>query len=241
MKLQGIKQGKVIQLEKELGIKDTEKVTLQVVKDHWWSNLKIRSVLSTIITGIGILYLLCSLTGQVKKDNRLGQSEIIIFSTILLLNSELIERLAKLQFSKDGMTVELEEKVETVQKKQDEQQEEIESIVAFLVKRSMTETDYAVLKELASEYPFIFDKAQEECRQIQKAFMCLRDLGLIEKASGEPLKKQDIEELPSPSPNLKAHVAITKRGRHCLALIERYSQNGQPKQLVNNGEKQVLV
>jgi hypothetical protein len=105
----------------------------------------------------------------------------------------------------------------------------------------MTETDYTVLKELASACDLEFDKAQEKCRQMQKAFMCLRDLGLIEKPSSEPLKKEDIEELPSPNPNLKTHIVVSPRGRHCLALIERYSQNNQPTVSTNNNEKQVLV
>ncbi|WNZ47367.1 hypothetical protein Q2T42_05905 [Leptolyngbya boryana CZ1] len=239
MQFKGIKQGKVIRLTTDAAIEDNNEVTLQVVKGNRWSSLRLRRVLSIIITSIGIFYLLLSLMGNIKKDDRLGQSEIIIFATILLLNSELIERLAKLQLGKDGMTLELKEKVETVQKKQDEQQEEIESIVAFLVKRSMNDGDYEVLKELASELSFAFDKAQEKSRQVQKAFLCLRDLGLIEKAGGELLKKEDIEELPSPSPNLKNHISITRRGRQCLVLIERYSQNNQPTPLNSSSGKQV--
>jgi hypothetical protein len=181
-------------------------------------NVQVRVVLSSLITVLGIIYLSLVLTGILSKD-KLGQTEIIIFTTIILLNSELVDRLAKLQFGKDGMTVELEEKVENVQKKQDEQQAEIEAIVAFLVKRAMTPTDYKLLGELASAYPLEFDREKNP----QPGLVCLCELGLIEYASGKPLKKGDIDLLPSPTPDLKSHIKVSTRGRQCLALVRRHA------------------
>jgi hypothetical protein len=178
---------------------------------------KVRVILSSIITILGIIYLSSVLMGGISKD-RLGQTEVIIFTTILLLNSEIVERLAKLQFGKEGMTVELEEKVEHVQKKQDEQQAEIEAIVAFLVKRAMTPTDYKLLRELASDYPLEFDKEKSP----QPGLVCLCELGLIERASGEPLKKGDIDLLPSPTRNIKSHIRVSNRGRQCLLLVKKH-------------------
>lgn len=178
-------------------------------------SLRPRSILSFFITAFGIAYLSLVLAGRVNKD-RLGQTEVIIFTTIFLFNSELIERLAKLQFGKDGMTVELEE----VKKKQDEQQAEIESMVAFLVKRAMNETDYDLLQKMASDCPLEFDRSKNSLRQ--SGLTCLCELGLIEKASGEPLSKGDIELLPSPTASLKSYIRVSNRGRECLLLVKKY-------------------
>jgi hypothetical protein len=188
-----------------------------------FENLQPRVILSFLITVFGITYLSLVLAGRVNKD-RLGQTEVIIFTTILLLNSELIERLAKLQFGKDGMTVELEE----VKKKQDDQQAEIESIVAFLVKRAMNEMDYDLLQKMASDYPLELDRSKDSSRH--GGLTCLCELGLIEKASGEPLYKGDIELLPSPTANLKSHIRVSDRGRQCLLLVKKYSvENSEQK------------
>lgn len=178
-------------------------------------SLRPRSILSFFITAFGIAYLSLVLAGRVNKD-RLGQTEVIIFTTIFLFNSEFIERLAKLQFGKDGMTVELEE----VKKKQDEQQAEIESMVAFLVKRAMNETDYDLLQKMASDCPLELDRSKNSLRQ--SGLTCLCELGLIEKASGEPLFKGDIELLPSPTASLKSYIRVSKRGRECLLLVKKY-------------------
>lgn len=175
-----------------------------------------RVFLSFLITAFGIAYLSLVLSGRVNKD-KLGQTEVIIFTTILLLNSELIERLAKLQLGKDGMTFELED----VKKKQDEQQAEIEAIVAFLVKRAMNETDYDLLQKMASDYPLELDRSKDPIRH--SGLTCLCELGLIERASGEPLHKGDIELLPSPTANLKSHIRVSNRGRQCLLLVEKHS------------------
>ena len=179
-------------------------------------SLRPRSVLSFFITAFGIAYLSLVLAGRVNNKDRLGQTEVIIFTTIFLFNSELIERLAKLQFGKDGMTVELEE----VKKKQDEQQAEIESMVAFLVKRAMNETDYDLLQKMASDCPLEFDRSKNSLQQ--SGLTCLCDLGLIEKASGEHLSKGDIELLPSPTASLKSYIRVSKRGRECLLLVKKY-------------------
>ena len=101
-------------------------------------HLRYRQILSGMITVFGLVYLLLVLIGFIAKD-RLGQTEVAIFITIILLNSEIIERLSKFTLGKDGMTVELEEKVGIVEERQEEisgiqkeQQEEIEHIAGFL-------------------------------------------------------------------------------------------------------------
>ena len=188
-----------------------------------FENLRPRAILSFFITVFGITYLSLVLAGRVNKD-RLGQTEVIIFTTIFLFNSEFIERLAKLQFSKDGMTVELEE----VKKKQDDQQAEIESIVAFLVKRAMNEMDYDLLQKMASDYPLELDRSKDSLRL--RGLTCLCELGLIEKACGKPLYKEDIELLPSPTANLKSYIKVSDRGRQCLLLVKKYSvENSEQK------------
>lgn len=96
MRFKGKREGNFIKISEDIGVKEGGEVDLEIVKKQWWNNLKSRAILSSFITGLGIFYLIFALTGQVKKDDRLGQSELIVFATILLLNSELIERLAKL-------------------------------------------------------------------------------------------------------------------------------------------------
>lgn len=69
-----------------------------------------RSILSFIITLFGLLYLLLLLSGQIDKESKRFQiPEVIIFTVVLLLNSENLQRLSKLQFGKDGVSLELNE------------------------------------------------------------------------------------------------------------------------------------
>ena len=49
----------------------------------------------------------------------------------------------------------------------------------------MTPTDYKLLLELASDYPLQFDREKNP----QPGLVCLCELGLIERVSGESLKK----------------------------------------------------
>lgn len=95
-----------------------------------------RPILSFFITVFGLIYLVLVLLGQVDQQSKRFQiPEVIIFTGILLLNSESWQRLSKLQVGKEGFSFELNElkqgqaeikqKQEKIQETQQEQRENI--------------------------------------------------------------------------------------------------------------------
>jgi hypothetical protein len=93
------------------------------------ANTNTRSFLSLVITLFGLIYLLLVLLGQVDKQSRRFQiPEVIIFTVVLLLNSESLQRLSKLQFGKEGISLELNEIKQNQEKIQAIQQEQRQSI-----------------------------------------------------------------------------------------------------------------
>lgn len=95
-----------------------------------------RPILSALITLFGLIYLLLVLLGQVDKQSKRFQiPEVIIFTVVLLINSESLQRLSKLQFGKEGVSFELNElkqgqaeikqNQEKIQETQQEQRENI--------------------------------------------------------------------------------------------------------------------
>lgn len=101
-----------------------------------------RPFLSALITLFGLIYLLLVLLGQVDKQSQRFQiPEVIIFTVVLLLNSESLQRLSKLQFGKEGVSFELneikqnqaeikhnQEKIQETQKKEQENIAELRGI-----------------------------------------------------------------------------------------------------------------
>ena len=181
---------------------------------------KLSAVISLVVTAIGLIYLLLVLTGQVSKD-RFGQTEAVILIAILLLNSNLIERLEKFQFSKDGVTVDLREQLAAVQGNQEKiqkltqsNQHDIQQLVQFLVKNFLNQYEYSHLKKLDSQEPFPFKKQKSFEEQLRR----LRDLRLIRAVSGDRLS---IGNLPPRGNDLKAFVQITDCGKECLSILEQ--------------------
>jgi hypothetical protein len=73
--------------------------------DQKKADTKSRSVLSIVITLFGLVYLLLVLLGQVDKQSKRFQiPEVVVFTVVLLLNSETLQRLSKLQFGKEGVS-----------------------------------------------------------------------------------------------------------------------------------------
>ncbi len=95
-----------------------------------------RPILSFLITAFGLIYLLLVVLGQIDQQSKRFQiPEVIIFTGILLLNSENWQRLSKLQVGKEGFSFELNElkqgqdKIKQNQEKiQETQQEQRENI-----------------------------------------------------------------------------------------------------------------
>lgn len=194
---------------------------------------KLSAAISLVVTAIGLIYLLLVLCGRVSKD-RFGQTEAAIFIAILLFNSNLIERLEKFQFGKDGVTVDLREQLAAVQGKQAEIQQlsqsnkhDIEQLVQFLVKNFLTKDEHSHLKKLASHEPFPFRKQRSFEEQLRR----LRDLNLIGPVSGDRLS---IGKLPAQGNDLKAFVQITDCGRECLSLLDQALIVRDQQPLVND-------
>ncbi|MUL35534.1 hypothetical protein BWI75_03975 [Gloeocapsopsis sp. AAB1 = 1H9] len=65
------------------------------------------SFLLVVVTCFSLFYLIAIPFGWIRT--RFELTEIIIFTIILLINSELLERLRKLGINKDGITFELDQ------------------------------------------------------------------------------------------------------------------------------------
>lgn len=180
---------------------------------------KISSAISLVVTTLGLVYLLLVLVGKVNKE-RFGQTEAVIFTTILILNSGVIEKLEKFEFGKDGITLELEKKVQEVEQEQEQIKEleqsnraNIEGVVQFLVRSFLTEYERSHLKKIAGDEPFKYTRSIPFENELRR----LRDLGLIESRTEERLS---IGRLPKSAADLRAYVQITELGKECLSLVE---------------------
>lgn len=113
-----------------------------------------RSILSSLITLFGLVYLLLVLLGQVDQQSKRFQiPEVIIFTVVLLLNSETLQRLSKLQFGKEGISLELNE----IKQTQDEIKQNQEKIQATQreQKESITELKEIFEKFLDNNQPLV--------------------------------------------------------------------------------------
>jgi hypothetical protein len=113
-----------------------------------------RSILSIVITLFGLVYLLLVLLGQVDKQSKRFQiPEVIVFTVVLLLNSETLQRVSKLQFGKEGVSLELNE----IKQSQDEIKQNQERIQATQLEQreSITELREIFEKFLDNNQPLV--------------------------------------------------------------------------------------
>jgi hypothetical protein len=113
-----------------------------------------RSILSIVITLFGLVYLLLVLLGQVDKQSKRFQiPEVIVFTVVLLLNSETLQRVSKLQFGKEGVSLELNE----IKQSQDEIKQNQERIQATQQEQreSITELREIFEKFLDNNQPLV--------------------------------------------------------------------------------------
>lgn len=178
--------------------------------------IKPSSILSLILTILGIAYLLAVLFGTFEKD-RFGTAEVAIFAAILLLNSNLIERLAEFQFGKDGLTLKLKE----VQEKQGKIENRVEEIVGFLAKNFLDANEYRQLVRFMKKGNFDY-KDKNKRQSFQNELRRLRDLGLIESVSGGYFS---VSNLPDQHHNLKELVQITPTGLKYFEYIGQTSKD----------------
>jgi hypothetical protein len=199
-------------------------------------SFKLSSAISPIVTAVGLIYLFLVLVGTVNKD-RFGQTEAIIFTTILILNSGVVEKLEKFEFGKNGITLELEKKVQEVEQKQEQIKElgqsnraNIEGVVQFLVRSFLTKHEYSHLKKIAENQPFKYTKSIPFENELRR----LRDLGLIESPTEKHLS---ISRLPRSGADLRNDVQITDLGKECLSLVKNAfaMTKGEDETKVNKG------
>ena len=189
------------------------------------------SFLLVVVTCFSLFYLLAIPFGWIRT--RFELTEIIIFTIILLINSELLERLRKLGINKDGITFELDQ-IQAEQKHQRDNIEtnkaNIEAVTNILQRLTLLESqlaesrtgtqllsqnlldDYELkhLRKLASDAVFNYQKQPSFERELRH----LRALGFIENIPGKT-----ISHMPERG-DLKEHVRITEHGKQYLDKIE---------------------
>ena len=184
--------------------------------------LNINKLSSFLVTILGSFYLVLILTGAIDKTNRRFQTpEIIIFSIIVVLNSDFIEQLKKLSISKEGLTLEKEVKetkqeVKETKQEVNESKDEIKRLLDFTIKHILNQYELRHLQKLGmSDKSFKFDANKGNLKnELRK----LRDLGLISKPNGERLW---VGKIPDRGDDLKKFVKLTERGKQYLETVER--------------------
>jgi DNA-binding transcriptional regulator YhcF (GntR family) len=200
----------------------------QFINQNKWD-----SFLLVIVTCFSLFYLIAIPFGWIHT--RFELTEIIILAIILLINSELLERLRKLGITKDGITFELDQ----IQAEQKSQRDNIETnkanieaatnvlqrltwLESQIAERSkdqvlshnlLNEYELKHLRKLASDTPFNYKRQPSFERELRY----LRALGFVENIPGKT-----ISQMPERG-NLKEYIRITEQGKHYLEKIETTS------------------
>lgn len=181
----------------------------------------INKLSSFLVTILGTLYLVFILAGGIDQENRRFETpEIIIFSIIVILNSDFIEQLKKLSISKEGLTLEKEVKetkqeVKETKQEVNESKDEIKRLLDFTIKHILNQYELRHLQKLGvPDKPFKFDASKGNLKnELRK----LRDLGLISELDGRRLW---VGRLPDKGDDLNKFVKLTERGKQYLETVE---------------------
>ncbi|MDJ0903619.1 MAG: hypothetical protein QNJ55_32975 [Xenococcus sp. MO_188.B8] len=186
----------------------------------------LKKISSFLVTVLGTLYLVFILTGGIDQENRRFETpEIIIFSIIVILNSDFIEQLKKLSISKEGFTLEKEVKeqvaktkkdVEKTKEDLDENKKEIDRLLDFTIKHILNQYELSHLQKLGiPNKKFKFDASKGNLKnELRK----LRDLGLISEPDGRRLW---VGRLPDKGDDLNKFVKLTEKGKQYLETVEK--------------------
>ncbi|WP_157464677.1 hypothetical protein [Crocosphaera chwakensis] len=156
-------------------------------------------ILSTVISIFGLIYLLLVLLGQVdEQSSRFQIPEVIIFTIILLLNTQTLNRLSKLVVGKDGITLELNE-LKKSQNKIQETQEKIQSAQQDQ-QESISELREILKNFLENNQPLV-----DKLRQISEVSLADRFLG--SQSSSQVLEKDFRETSEEPSSEVLKNTA----------------------------------
>jgi len=201
-----------------------------------WSLVKsgINWIILKIMTILGALYLVAIPLDKVQ--NKFDQTDVVIFTLILLFSSGLIERLQELVVNKDGLTV----KVNQLKAEQEKQKADIEAnsgliqrqVLApleqvtangllpdagFLVKNLLNPYEWEHLKKLAIGVPFPYKKQYEFEVELRR----LRTLDFIQTKPGKTIRG-----IPDEG-DLRDYLEITERGRDYISLREGGTSSSQ--------------
>jgi hypothetical protein len=146
-------------------------------------------------------YLVLIALGRVPVENRLGQMEVILFIALLILNPSVVSRLASLNISSKGLSVQLNK----VARKQALQQLDIDQL-KFLITHYLSDDELRHLTKLDGTEPFVYEVQGHFVDELRH----LRSLRLIESLPGKGLAR-----LPGRG-DLRHELSITKDGKRFL-------------------------
>ncbi len=177
-----------------------------------------KNLLVPLVSVLGLLYLVLLVLGEIDpEDRRLGYTEVALLALIILVNSDVTERLAKLRVGSEGVTVkleEIEEKQGKINQVQNIQKQEIKNLAGLLVRDLLGTQERELLKKLASDQPLSYERKES----FEKDLIRLCDLELVESSSNASLHVKDI---PPASDDLKQFVSVSELGYICLRFMQK--------------------
>lgn len=172
---------------------------------------KVQQILGVGLFAIAGLYLLAIPLGLVEKDNRLGTPEIVLIGLLLVLLSNVVERLAEITVSSTGMSA----RFQDIEERQDTLQSEVDTLRVVL-KGIVTDYEQDKLRGLASENPFIVHYRSSLYGELKR----LDAMGYIRPQEGYGISdiRRQYEKKREEQFDLKQYVRITEEGREYLSL-----------------------
>jgi hypothetical protein len=177
-----------------------------------------RKFLFPSVTLLGLIYLILVVFGEVDpEDRRLKTTDIGILVVILLINSDLIDRLAKLRVGSEGMTLkldQLDEKQNELSHIQNTQKEEIKDLAGLLIRDLLSDQERNLLIKLASDQAFTYENKS----RFVEGLTSLHERELIESPDQDELK---IEDIPHGSNDLRQFVQVSDLGYVALKFMQK--------------------
>jgi hypothetical protein len=172
---------------------------------------KLRRVsLPTLLSILGAIYLVVIPIGLLKPEAKYGLTEAIIFITILIINSNVIERLIKFSFSKEGVTLELDRKIEMVKVRQSKQEQDIK-LLRFFIANFVGKYELVHLEGVERGKPYRFESVPWT---FEAELVNLRSRDLIDHFPGKGI----VEMKKEGQGDLNDHFYITDLGKDYLKL-----------------------
>lgn len=198
---------------------------------NWWF-LKIASITGLLY----LLFIVLTPTPAPQENRRIGNTEVIIFSLILLFNSGLLDSIDDISISGTGIALRRlkQEVLDDINKLQDEQiaelnrqqrridllQEQQSATLQFLVRYLIDGNELKHLIKLNSQEEFNFKFDDDLARELKH----LRAMGFINNFVGKGIEKVQQEG----EGDLKNYFQITEEGKSYLALRKTLGINEIP-------------